>query len=226
MVSARAAKRTSEAIALDLELYRVRKGRGVVHLTVRADSGQPVETLCERHFEADEYELTDLEPTCAACLRRSEDPSRLSNAMFGQDLGARLLELSLSSAPKRPEDQQADEKAARAQPPRLRVISTAPAEPAGARASQTPAPPAIVKRPRPAGLDLAAFEEMGNDRYRSPGGVLIRVVKRAGGGWDVSEVDFEGEAGLEQLPDGRVRVRIGDLRFEYAGDFERRVRRD
>jgi len=202
----------------------------VVHLTVRADPGVPVQTLCERHFDAEEYELTDLVPTCAACLRRRDDPSRLSNAMFEQDLGSRLLELSLTNARKRPEDQRADDKAARAQPPRLRVISTAPAVPPTAAESHaaTPvaAPPAVEKRPQPAGLDLTDFEEVGKDRYRSPGGVLIRVVHRSGGGWDVSEVDFEGEAGIEQLADGRVRVRIGDLRFEYTGDFERRVKRD
>ena len=67
-----------------------------------ADQTRPVETLCERHFEPSEYELTDLEPSCAACLRRREDPSRLSNAMFGSDLGARLLELSLALEAHRP----------------------------------------------------------------------------------------------------------------------------
>ena len=70
-------------------------------------------TLCERTFEAAEYMVTDLEASCAACLRRREDPAHLSNAMFGQDLGSKLLELSLSRARKRPEDQQADDRAAK-----------------------------------------------------------------------------------------------------------------
>jgi hypothetical protein len=193
-----------------------------VHLTVLADAARPVETLCERRFEPAEYELTDLEPSCAACLRRREDPSRLSNAMFGSDLGARLLELSLSNAPKRPEDARADERAAAAEPPRLRVITT---EPAGREAPPEPAAPPKTGRPRPMGLDLAAFEDLGGGRYRSPGGVVLRVVKRDGGGWDVAEVEFAGATGLEQLADGRVRVKIGDLRFEYTGDIEGRLRR-
>jgi hypothetical protein len=78
--------------------------------------------------------------------------------------------------------------------------------------------------PRPAGLDLGRFEQLGRDQYRSPGGVVIRAVLREDGSWDVAEVDYDGEAKLEQLPDGRVRVSIGDLRFEYTGEFARRVR--
>ncbi|HEY8811208.1 MAG TPA: hypothetical protein VIO86_01815 [Candidatus Dormibacteraeota bacterium] len=165
--------------------------------------------------------------------------------MFGQDLGSKLLELSLSRARKRPEDQQADDRAAKADPPRLRIV---PAEP---RLHRTPGghatePPADQPQPdepgseapttergkrgpapglpRPAGLDLSRFEPLGRDQYRSPGGVVIRAVLRENGSWDVAEVDYDGEAKLEQLPDGRVRIRIGDLRFEYSGDFERRLK--
>jgi hypothetical protein len=195
----------------------------VVHLTVLADDARPVDTLCDRHFDAGEYELTDREASCAACLRRREDPSRLSNAMFGSDLGARLLELSLSKAPKRPSDARADERAATAEPPRLRVISTE--APAGREVRIEPVAPPKAGRPRPMGLDLGDFEELGDGRYRSPGGVVLKVSKREGGGWDVAEVEFAGPTGLEQLADGRVRVRIGDLRFEYTGDIEGRLRR-
>jgi hypothetical protein len=194
----------------------------VVHLTVLADDSRPVDTLCDRRFEAGDYELTGLEPTCAACLRRREDPSRISNAMFGSDLGSRLLELSLSKAPKRPEDARADEKAAAAEPPRLRVISTE--APAGREVHPASAPPPD-ERPRPMGLDIRDFEDLGDDRYRSPGGAVVRVVKREGGGWDVAEVEFNGPTRVEQLADGRIRVRIADLRFEYAGDIEGRLRR-
>ena len=65
---------------------------------------------------------------------------------------------------------------------------------------------------------------MGRDRYRSPGGVVIRIVRREEGGWDIADVEYGGEARLEQLADGRVRIRLGDLRVEYSGDFERRWR--
>ena len=162
--------------------------------------------------------MTGQEPTCAACRRRSEDPSRISNAMFGSDLGTKLLELSLTRAPKRPEDERADAKAAKAEPPRLRVIS------AGGEEAKKPAEPAAA-RPKPMNLDLGGFEDLGDGRYRSPGGVTVKVVRREGGGWDVGEVEFDGRASLEQLEDGRVRVRLGDLRFEYSGEIEARLRR-
>jgi hypothetical protein len=195
------------------------------------EPGKPVQTLCERTFEAAEYMITDLEPSCAACLRRREDPARLSNAMFGQDLGAKLLELSLTKARKRPEDQQADDRAAKADPPRLRIV---PAQPRAERPPATPGvePPLAAPRkalpapglPRPAGLDLGRFERLGRDQYRSPGGVVIRAVLRENGNWDVADVDYDGPVRLEQLADGRVRIKVGDLRFEYVGDFERRLR--
>ena len=98
----------------------------------------------------------------------------------------------------------------------------------GAAAGRAGPPPAASRAsgscPQPAGLDLKRFEKVGRDQYRSPGGVVIRVVLREGGGWDVADVDYDGEARLEQLADGRVRIKIGDLRFEYSGDFERRIR--
>jgi len=174
--------------------------------------------------------VTDLEASCAACLRRREDPARLSNAMFGQDLGSKLLELSLTRARKRPEDQQADDRAARADPPQLRVVPAEPrvGRPPARQAQPPPAedakPPPAPGLPKPAGLDLSRFERLGHDEYRSPGGVVIRAILRKDGSWDVADVEFDGEVRLEQLADGRVRVRIGDLRFEYVGDFERRLR--
>jgi hypothetical protein len=194
------------------------------------EPGKPVQTLCDRTFEAADYVVTDVEASCAACLRRREDPARLSNAMFGSDLGSKLLELSLSRARKRPEDQQADDRAAKADPPRLRVVPTTPrVEPKAQERIEEPPAEAGKQRsapglPRPAGLDLSRFDQLGRDQYRSPGGVVIRTVLREDGGWDVAEVAYDGEVKLEQLPDGRVRVKIGDLRFEYSGDFERRLR--
>lgn len=214
---------------LQLDLLRVRKGKGVVHLTVRADEGKPVETLCERKFQPGEYEVTEAEASCAACLRRSEDPARLSNAMFGQDLGSTLLELSLSQVRKRPADEKADAKAAQAPPPRLTVVSTTQEErrePVPVDESPPALQPEVIETgPRQAaGLDLGRFEKLGRDRYRTPGGVVIRIALREEGGWDIVEVEFGGEARLEQLADGRIRIRLGDLRVEYSGDMERRWR--
>ena len=193
------------------------------------EKGKPVQTLCERTFEAGEYTVTDDGASCTACRRRELDPSRISNAMFGQDLGTRLLELSLSQPRKRPEDHVADERAARAEPPRLRVVTAEPRARPDRPGERDRAARALEarpgrERPRPAGLDLTGFEQVGQDEYRSPGGVLVRVVRRERGGWDVAEVLHDGPGRLEQLTDGRVRVQVGDLQFEYSGDFEKRVR--
>jgi hypothetical protein len=215
---------------LQLDLARVRKGKGVVHLTVRASAGEPVETLCERTFQPGEYEVTEAEASCALCIRRSENPARLSNAMFGQDLGSKLLELSLGQVRKRPPEEPVEKKPEKASPPRLTVVSTAPEhdrrEPPRAEDSPPAKPPEVIETgPRQAaGLDLSRFEKLGRDRYRSRGGVIIRIVLREGGGWDIADLEFGGEARLEQLADGRIRLRLGDLRVEYAGDFERRWR--
>ena len=211
---------------------RVRKGRGVVHLTVRADAERTVLTLCERSFAPGEFTVTEEEPTCAACLRRRDDPSRISNALFEQDLGSKLLELSLANARKRPEDQQADDRAARAAPPRLTVVPSEARTPreqadsqarAGNSAKRPEAPPPVAA-PEVSGLDLSRFEKVGRDLYRSPHGVTLRLVKRDDGTWDVAAIDHDGEVRLEQLADGRVRLKIGDVRLEYSGRFERRIR--
>ena len=197
---------------------------------MQVEDGKPVETLCERIFEAGDYAVTELGATCTTCLRRQQDPSRISNAMFGHDLGTRLLELSLTQPRKRPEDEVADERAARAEPPRLRVVPAEPRLPPAEGPGDRERRDGPLReepgreRPRPAGLDLQGFEQVGRDEYRSPGGVLVRILKREGGGWDIAEVEHDGQARLEQLADGRVRVRIGDLQFEYSGDFERRIR--
>ena len=96
------------------------------------------------------------------------------------------------------------------------AAETGPAAP-----SRPPEAPAL---PHPAGLDLAKFEKLGRDQYRSPAGVVIRIIVREGAGWDVADIDYDGEVRLEQLADGRIRIKIGDLRIEYSGEFERRLR--
>ena len=209
----------------------MRKGRGAVHLTVRSEAARPVVTLCERTFAPGESSITEEEPTCAACLRRRGDPARVSNALFEQDLGSRLLELSLANTRKRPEDQQADDRAARAAPPKFTVVPTEPRRTeAGGGETQNPPPPKRPEKnvkaglPEVAGLDLSRFEKIGRDLYRSPRGVTLRLVLREDGRWDIADIDHDGTVRIEHLGDGRVRLRVGDVRLEYLGKFERRVR--
>lgn len=205
-------------MAAKVELVNVRKGKGVVHLTVRAESGRPVQTLCDRSFAPGEIAVTDTEATCQTCIRRSENPARISNALFGQDMGAKLLELSLAGAPKRPSDRRADELAAAAEPPRLTVVKSGP-PPEEAAPSEEPG-----QRPAPAGLDLSKFTEVGRDLYRSPGGVTLRLVQRRGRQWEIADIDCDGATRIEQLDDGRIRIRVGDLRIEYSGATGRKLR--
>ncbi len=200
-----------------VDLVSVQKGKGAIHLTVRAEPDRKVRTLCDRTFEPGEVSVTKLEATCQACARRSENPALLSNALFGEDMGAKLLELSLAGAHKRPEDRRADERAASAEPPRLTVVKTgSPAVPA--------APPPERGRPAPGGLDLSRFTEVGRDLYRSPGGVTLRLVRSRSGEWDVADIECDAATRVEHLGDGRVRIRVGDIRIEYSGSFERKLR--
>jgi hypothetical protein len=199
------------------DLVTVRKGKGAVHLTVRAEPDRAVLTLCERKFEPGESSVSDVAATCQACLRRSDNPSLLSNALFGQDMGAKLLELSLAGAPKRPEDRRADERAASAEPPRLTVVKSEP-RPA------TPAPAPDRGRPTPGGLDLRRFKEIGRDLYRSPGGVTLRLVRSRAGEWEVADIECDAATRIEHAGEGRVRIRVGDVRIEYTGTFERKLR--
>ncbi|MDQ6691881.1 MAG: hypothetical protein M3Z13_03845 [Candidatus Dormibacteraeota bacterium] len=202
-------------MAARVELVSVRKGKGAIHLAVRVEAEREVETLCERQFGVGESAATELGPTCVACIRRSNDPGRISNALFGQDMGATLLELSLAGGHKLPEDRRADERAATAEPPRLTVV----------RSGQQPDTPREAERAHsPGGLDLSRFAEVGRDLYRSPGGVTLRLVRRRSGEWDVADIDCDGATRIEHLGDGRVRIRAGDIRIEYGGTTDRKLR--
>jgi hypothetical protein len=139
-------------------------------------------------------------------------------------MGTRLLELSLQNARKRPEDVKKDKEAEALPPPRLRIVQTeAPTPPARREVRAAPAAEGS-SRPRPDGLDLTDFEQLAPDRFRSPGGVAIKVARR-GDGWTIEEIAWHGDARVDRSTAGQVRIEVGDLQLDYLGEIAARVRR-
>ncbi|TAN33299.1 hypothetical protein EPN29_05945 [bacterium] len=88
-----------------LESIRLKTG-GRVHLVPRVPSSGPVTTMCGRNLPEKSFAAVATEADCANCVRRSQDPSRISGAFFAQEEGMELLRLSLEQArlrrPRRP----------------------------------------------------------------------------------------------------------------------------
>src|SRR5215469_11783643 len=105
------------AVRIELQSVR-RKTGGRVHLTPHVPDSGPVTTLCNQTFAEGTYEASAAEADCRNCLRRRDDPGRVSSAFFQSDVGAELLLRSLEQAKARQREARA-EKAARtpAQPP-------------------------------------------------------------------------------------------------------------
>src|SRR5215469_12271364 len=122
------ARRCCVVMAVGIELEPVRrKTGGRVHLTPHVPDSGPVVTLCGQTFAEGTYEAADAEADCRNCLRRRDDPARVSSAFFESDVGAELLQRSLEQA-------------------RARQRQERPARPARERGSTEPRPAA----PKPA----------------------------------------------------------------------------
>lgn len=188
---------------IELEpVQRITGGR--VHLTPHVPESGPVVTLCGQTLRPGAYRGVQAEVDCRTCLRRRDDPGRVSSAFFQSDVGSELLERSLEQARVR-----------RAQ----RTAEPEPAAPAaegpapGARARrETPAAPPPEPRPAPAIAELRsgtplrrAFENVSI----SPEGVLIRV-----DGGAVQHVTFNGPVDVRRR-DGKLTVRVGDVTLEF-----------
>src|SRR5262249_13546838 len=86
-------------MAVGIELERVqRKSGGRIHLTPHVPDSGPAVTLCNQSFGEGTYRKTDEEADCRNCLRRRDDPARVSSAFFQSDVGAELLQRSLEEA--------------------------------------------------------------------------------------------------------------------------------
>jgi hypothetical protein len=147
----------------------------------------------------------DRDADCTNCLRRSRDPSRISGAFFAQEEGSQLLQLSLEQArASRPES--------KTPPPSSRpIVRVLP--------SPTPAVPDRIGE-----LVTAGFKAAGEGLWRSPGGVLVRML-RQGRDWRFAELVFEGSI-VATRQGAAIKLRAGDVEVRPATDgYEVRVKK-
>lgn len=186
-------------MALGIQLERVRKKvGGRVHLTPHVPESGDVRTLCSLTFAAGSYRATEEEADCRPCLRRRDDPARVSSAFFQSEVGSELLQISLQQARAR----RAERPAAKAPPGEERPV---------------PAPPEPGRRPVPEEPEPRLPELRSSTRLRrtfegvyvSPQGVVLRVGKDG----RLREVAFSGPVDLRRR-EGMIVVQVGDVELE------------
>lgn len=180
---------------IGLDLDRVRKGKGRIHLTAPGAGPSEVRTLCGQTFPPGSYEVMGEEADCSICLRRQKDPALVSGAYFTGDAGSRLLELSLQQARQRREERESA--APPATPPKPKAVP--------------PAPPPEPKLPARVGeLETAGLKKFSENVFLAPGGAIVRM-----DGDRVVEVVYEGKVQAERTRFG-LRVRFGDLVADFS----------
>jgi len=187
------------AIGIELERVRRRTG-GRVHLTPHVPDSGPAATLCGQTFAEGTYQGTEAEADCRNCLRRRDDPGRVSSAFFQSDAGAELLRRSLEEARNRP------------RPERHAPPGQEPGPTGSRRAAPNPAP-VRAEPAQPEVRELRSRTQLRRtfpDVYLSPEGVIVRV---ADGG--VEHVTFNGAVDVRRR-DGVLVIRIGDVVLEFA----------
>ena len=182
-----------------LDLDRVRKGKGRIHLTAPGAGSSEVRTLCGQTFPPGAYQVVEAEADCSICQRRRKDPAIVSSAYFTGDAGSRLLELSLEQARERREQRVSE-------PPGRRKVAPAAAAPP---AKPEPSPPDPVPE-RLGELETAGLKKFSDNVYLAPGGAIVRL-----DGDRVVEVVFEGKVQAERTRFG-LRVRFGDLVADFS----------
>jgi hypothetical protein len=194
------------AVGIELEPVR-RKTGGRVHLTPHVPDSGPVTTLCGQTFAEGTYEAAAAEADCRNCLRRRDDPARVSSAFFQSDVGAELLQRSLEQARARQREE-------RRPPPPAVPAPTPTAEGGGAapkRPASRPAPPR-ADPPQPEVRELRSrtvLRPTFPNVYLSPDGVILRV-----SGGAVEHITFNGPVDVRQR-DGVLTIRVGDLVLEF-----------
>ncbi|HSS94621.1 MAG TPA: hypothetical protein VLR46_11600 [Candidatus Dormibacteraeota bacterium] len=182
-----------------------RKTGGRIHLTPKVPRSGAVTTLCGQNLAAGSFAAVDREADCTNCLRRSRDPSRISGAFFAQEEGSQLLQLSLEQARARRPESKTPPSSSR---PIVRVLP-----------SPTPAVPDRIGE-----LVTAGFKAAGEGLWRSPGGVLVRML-RQGRDWRFAELVFEGSI-VATRQGGAIKLRAGDVEVRPATNgYEVRIKR-
>src|SRR5258708_14364118 len=149
---------------LKLESVR-RKTGGRIHLTPRVPKSGPVTTLCNQTLAAGTFTAVEVEADCSNCIRRSQDQGRISGAFFAQDEGSELLRLSLEQAKFRnPTRGDAPRRPGAPEKPVVWPTAKPPPEGIPDQLGQL-----VTKGVRPAGEGV----------WRSPGGVVVKLRKRA-----------------------------------------------
>jgi hypothetical protein len=189
---------------IGLDLDRVRKGKGRIHLTAPGAGSGEVRTLCGQTLAAGAYEVVDADADCSICIRRRRDPAIVSSAYFTGDAGSRLLELSLEQARVRREERTT----ARAGELTPAPTAAAPGKPAPAAKPDAPAPPELPARIGE--LETAGFKKFSENVYVAPGGAIVRME-----GERVVEVVFEGKVQVERTRFG-LRMRCGDVVADFS----------
>lgn len=184
---------------MEVELERVRRNSGGrIHLTPHVPDEGEVSTLCGQRFAAGTYHGTEEAADCRTCLRRKDDPARISSAFFQSEAGGELLQLSLARARERREERQ------RRPPP----VDERPSPPRPAPPPPEPPPPARqpeIRELRSAPPLRQTFENV----YVSPAGVILRLGRDGA----LSEVAFNGPIDLRPRR-GRITLRVGDVELE------------
>jgi hypothetical protein len=185
-------------VGIELERVRRRSG-GRIHLTPHVPDTGSVVTLCDQTLAEGTYEATELEADCRNCLRRKNDPGRVSSAFFQSDAGAELLRRSLEEARARP-------RPARPEPP---ADAPAPGQPARPRPAPPPPEPDVhIPELRSRTSLRKTFERV----YVSPDGVILRLAPDG----SLHEIAFSGAVDIRRR--GRVlTVKVGDVVLEFPG---------
>jgi hypothetical protein len=194
-----------------------RKTGGRIHLTPRVPRSGTVTTLCGQTLAEGSFAAFDGEADCTNCIRRSQDQGRISGAFFAQEEGSELLRLSLEQA-----------RARKPQP------KTAAAPAGAASAPQTAAEQAVVwpaAKPPPEAIPdrlgelvTRGFKPSGEGVWRSPGGVIVRML-RHGKEWRLAELVFEGSVVAMRVDDG-LRLQAGDVELRPSeGGFEVQIKK-
>ena len=196
-------------MAIGVELERVRrKSGGRIHLTPHVPETGTVVSLCNQSLTEGTYERTEAEADCRNCLRRRDDPARVSSAFFQSDVGSELLERSLEQARTRRATQHATEQA-----PASAAASQPASPPQPSPAAARPSPP--VAQPVPAIPELRSRTQLRKtfeNVFTSPQGVILRISRDG----SVDHMTFEGPVDIRRRG-GVVTVRAGDVVLELGG---------
>ena len=207
------------AISVELERVRRRSG-GRIHLTPHVPETGTVVSLCNQSFAEGTYQKTEAEADCRNCLRRRDDPARVSTAFFQSDVGSELLQRSLEQALARRAGRHTELSPATGVPakPASRggKPGTAPPAPGPPVAGQPEAPPAAgpgpappPSRPAPVIRELRSripLRKTFENVFTSPQGVIVRVSRDG----SVDHVTFDGPVDIRRRA-GVITVRVGDV---------------